>query len=631
MTRPTHDDINNWLKQRRDDVFAGMHTRMKACETLYHWPSLQGQTAKALGLNGLHPDFKPYLPPIAKIGVDVAVNNTFVGEAPIVEIELPAGKRSEETLRDRKEKLKHFCDLWLRQAEVYATETPFRDFGIKGYSQGLGVLSYPFIVERWPKHPLIGANGKPRVPRNRKEKKLVEEWQAKRHRSFPWDVRSCSPTHVYFDPDHDPPLDMIEAYAVRRPDTGKAELGVRPLGGVTTGTSSGGQYIERVVYVSEEWYAVYDGGEPRLTAADGADSEGVARNPLGRLWYKMAWAGFGDMTSDGDWAAKGKGLLWDILPVVQAYTIMLNMTLVAAVMSSRVPLHITGPTDQDATTAAERLIYGPDAVWATGPGYDVDAFPQVPMPTQVQWVHEELNAILELWFGPNIMRGQHTEDTASGLRTRYAHAKAIYRAMTQNGAQAIAAMLMDVLWMIKHHIEDEITVWGDNDIATIGPDDIDDGLWITIDLTPPSAEEKAFDVQEASRRYAEHTSPLLTMLERAREPEPSKMVKEILKDAIRFHPMVIDTLAQVMQQRLLKRAEALGVTQQATQANEGQMIPEAAQAPVSTGLGEGQNTMPGLTLAGEQPPPAVMGSPADMANIQPMNSQMPVLAGAAPR
>lgn len=623
---PTYADITRWLAERRDTVFAGMHERMKTCENLYHWPSLQGATAKSLGLNGLHPDFKPYLPPIAKIGVDVAVNATFVGEAPIVDMEAPPSRASADTRQKRKEKIKHFCDLWLRQAEVFSTETPLRDFGVKGYGQGLGVLSYPFIEERWPKHPLKGPGGKPRQPRNKKEAKLVEEWQAKRYRAFPWDVRSCAPTHIYFDPDHDPPLDIIEAYTIRRPDKGDAELGVRPLGSAT-GTSLGSSYIERVVYVSEDWYAVYDGGEPRLKEADGADSEGIAPNPLGRLWYKMAWAGFGDMPSTGDWASKGKGLLWDILPVIYAYTIMLNTTMVAAIMASRTPLHIKGPTDAQAIEAVNRLIYGPDAVWATGPDYGVNAFPQVPMPQQVQWVQEELNAILELWFGPNILRGRHTTDTASGLRTRYAHAKAIYRAMTQNGAQAIAAMLMDVLWIIKHHIEDEMTVWGDNEIATLTPDDIDDGLWITVDLTPPSEEEKAFVVQEASRRYAEKTLDLTTMLERAGEPKPSEMVKAILKDTIKFHPMVIDTLAQVMQKRLLKREEMISTVQQAERAEEGRMIPEKPQRP-----GPDISGLRGVTLAGEQPPPPLMGSPEDMQQMEMGQAgRMPVLAGAAPR
>lgn len=486
--RPTKADIMALLSHRRGVVYGTMHQEMTIDQEWDYAASSSGASPAAKYITGFPADYPIKMAPIAKIGVDVGLNQIMVGETPTVEVVLLSIHRDDEKDQEDVDNLTAWIKGFLYQVDTYYTESPLRDFVRKPIALGLGCLSYAYVKDRWPIKPEQGKD----TP---EERESWERYERERLRAFPWDIRSVHPRNIFHDPDNEPPQDFIEVTKIR-----KRSMLLRYPHLAFGGDLNDNSEVERIIYCSNDWYAVYVADQPALTAEDGADDDGVAPNPFDLCWYKLAWSGLGDLDEQGRMEFRGKGLIRDARDVLKMHITLLNVLEVLRVTTALTPRQVIADEEAEAVEAAKTLVYGPMSVWPHSRRVTAPPMEAPPVPAVIFQELGETTRLLELIFGPEILRGEYRDDTASGQRQRLAQAKSIYRSIKQNCEQAVAAMIMDVLYIIKNVIQEPVTVWTQmgNKLTglSLDPDRIPNAFLVKIDFSPPTAEEKAFRKQE---------------------------------------------------------------------------------------------------------------------------------------
>ena len=434
----------------------------------------------------------------------IGVNQIMIGERADVKVTLPQHlHRDPEKAKQQQSHLRECLRGLLYTIDTYATESPLRDFVIKSLGLGLGVLSYPIDWERWPDPPFGKLkNGKPRQPVGAAQREEYARWERKRQTSLPWAVSSTHPRNVFFDPYHDPPEDYIIEEKISRsaanrqyPDrnVSKPDAGGTAARQPARGTST----CLRVTYCSADWYAVYVDGKAVLGADDNADEEGVAPNTAGVAWHRMAFGGFGDKDEDGDFEVRMKGIIRDGRDIILMKITNLNVMEAIRQITAFSPLEVHGGEEAERMKVMESFVYGPATFTSTPPSITIRPIPQTVVPDVVFKQEEEVNRLMEMHFGPQILRGvEQPQETAAGQRTRVGLASAPYRSCKQNCQQAVAAMLQDLCYMIKHELQEPVTVLGtpggSDSSLMLRPEDIVDGMLIEVDFTPPTEEDRAF-------------------------------------------------------------------------------------------------------------------------------------------
>lgn len=548
--RPTHAEVDTWLEHRRS-LRASLDTEMGIDEDFYTWSTEFRSTTWKPYIKGFPADYVPFLPPIAYLGVQRAVNNIVVGETPEIEVDIP--KDAPGSLEEKKVQAAHLRAWYkavLYRIDTQSTETPFRDFYTKMLSLGAGLLAYPIDWDRWSEPPYgYLPDGRPRVGRTAEDKRTYQQWQREHRNAFPWDVYSEHPRRVFPDMNHDPPRDWIIEDVVDV-DAYKDRIDITALALKPSGESS---RATRVVYVSSEWYGCWIDQVPLLSEADGADEEGIAPNALEMPWFRIAYSGLGDKDVTGNWMYRIKGIIRDGRGIILQLIKTVNIQTVILHKGAYQELLFSG-ANAEALRDKWAEVAGPGGAIADESGaVNVSLVPTATVPREVFNLDRIAQQFLEMVLGPELLEGiGRPDETASGQRSRAGYAKAPYRAPQQSGQQAIAAMLMDLSSQVRDvpQFKAGVTVQG----VTLKPSQVVDHF-VKVNIAPPTEEDRAF---KRAAVMDDLQAGLITQEDAVREvrgvddPEEYllKVRVEQLQKAILAHPAIQEWAVQQLQPRL---------------------------------------------------------------------------------
>lgn len=608
--KPGYDEITTW-KQERQSLFGALHEQIGIDETFLASSAVWADKRLEQYLHGLPRGFRAKIPPIGRRGVTTARNQVMVGETPKVSVLLPPKPRQNprDAIKQR-ETLERKLQALLWQIDTTSSvETPLITFMDHCLGLGRGILSYPVAWDRWKDDPFQQRDGSRRAPKNAKERLEDRRWQENRARQLPWRVSAIHPRKCLWDPHHDVPEDVIleEKVSVRAI--------LRRYPHLWTPDLEGGQHREGTLltFVCPDYYGLWLDGVPLLTKKDGANGDGIAPNSSGIMWFRFADSGYGQSTFEGEWELRVQGLIRPIRDVLATYIVAWNQIETMRGVYAFPPMDITGPTKEEAEEAKGDLEYGPGSAFPHGPGIVAQPMPLPTVPNDAWRTMEISQQMLAEWFGDPVLSGQYQADPTSEQHARRLNqAKAPLKPAAQGGQQAVAAMLMDLCYQIKHDLDGPVTVMNaQNGIETLDASDIVDGMRILVDFTPPTKDELEQDHAEMRQRLEMG----LVSTHRVMEVDPQIDDVDLEMDTIEAEKLrqsepVLAVKAEAYAFLLRQKLEAKGLLPPPEP-----VAPEAA--PVEPG-------MEGMPAEGEQMP-----MPMDMGQMAPMGPPpMPAMNGA---
>ena len=500
--RPTFDWVREELEDRRS-ILSKLHSAQARDERWLDAGTSEEASAAVRGeLHGLPANYPAKIPPLAYEGVMVGVNQVHVGESiePSWHIaqdeENP--KYDDRTLRARERLMTRWFKALVYNLDTYSVNNVTRELVTKLIGIGTGCITYSVAHDRWMPAPFgyigKGLKRRPLKPRVNQpdDRKKYNEWERQRGRAFPFNIENVHPKALFFDPHHAVPEDFIrEDFISKRTNrvTGAAPAKVRAE--FEKRQAIGQPDAQRITYVSPEWIGQWVDGEPVFDGEGVVD--GVKANPTGLPLHRMAFSGFGSDVFSGDFSSKGKGIIRDGLHLIIMKIVILNKLERLQGLTAFPPLVVNGPDKAIRDQIAANVTYGIGEIIGLPTGYSIQPFPELRIPAVVFQEQSVVDALLETHFGPQILRGQGSpQETAQGQRSRFSIATSIYRAPQQAAQQLMAAVLMDLAYLVKYELMEQCPVTaGDGTVVSIGPDDIDDGGRCVVDFSPPTEEDKA--------------------------------------------------------------------------------------------------------------------------------------------
>ena len=490
---PTQGWVMEELAERRT-IFAKLHAEMEIDQNFDTWSAtFRSEIAKQY-LDGLPKGFVPKLPPLVQIGVDIGLNNVMVGDKIEVTVTLPKNDRkNDETQKADKQYLEECLTGLLYATDTYGMESPFRQFVRNALALGAGILTYSIDWDRWGEPPFgKDKKGKPRKGGNAKERDEFKKWQARRQRTIPFNLDAAHPRLVFWDPHHTVPQDYIREDRISRnrakqqyPEMNWAEIATRVPAGDIAATCT------RVQYFSETHYGCWLDGTPVLQ--EGSAEDGITPNTSGVMGHRMALGGFGDRDHEGNLVYRIQGLIRKSRDIVLMKVALLNVMESMRQYAGYPTLKIKAPSREIAERLAEDAELGPGAVITEGEGEEHSFLIMPPVPEVVFKLSQQVDSLLELVFGPAILRGVAQDETATGQATRVSIAQAPFRPAKYACQQALSAVLQDLCWMIKHELQEGIWVPGPSGPMFFDPDRIPDEMFlIETDMSPKTPEELAY-------------------------------------------------------------------------------------------------------------------------------------------
>ena len=587
MAAPTREEIFQWLEERRS-LLRPLHNEMSIDQDYDSWSSrYQSYVAKKY-ITGLPKNFPVKTPPIAQMGVDIGLNNIFVGDTPSVKTVMARssyrGDEYKEAMAEDASYLTECAVGLLMATDLYSIESPYRDFVRKALALGAGFLHYCIDYQVWGEPPFgKDKDGQPVEGKDAKEREVLRRWQDRRMRNVPFSIQSIHPKVVFFDPHHDPPRDYIREDWISLTEAKREHPHVDQYAVKNVRSSGRNQtVVRRVMYFSDDYLGCWLDTQAVYTAKDGA-KDGVMPNPTGQAGHRMALGGFGDKDDVGSWDVRIKGIIRDARDIVLMKITNLNIKEAMKLTTGFPPLDFEGTTKQQAEDESEGFEYGPGAKWThsknvVGKPFNVPQVPQV-----LYQEDEEVDRLLEMKFGPEILRGIYRDDTATGQATRVSIAQAPYRAAKYACQQAAAAMLHDLIYMIKYEIREPVWVPGPSGPMKIDPEKLPAARFhFEVDFSPPTEEEKAFRRKNVMEDYdagalmqyelIEELRPGIDGKEKVIEIRADRMVEAVLQS-----PQIMALIEQrFMEERDLGPPEAAPI--------EGMAAPIAPPEPVAAGV-----------------------------------------------
>lgn len=508
-------------------VYGQMHAEMLEDEEVIRASAKWGKSVIPAYVKGFPPQFIPKVPPIAKKGVEVAVNNTMIGEVPAVKLTFPSIKKPSEEHERKRKATEDFYKALLQNIADRTTINPFKDMLTKQHGLGAAALSFPFRWDLWKE--LVAA-------READDQTKYEELS----RDFwPWDVHVTHPRNMAPDPENDPP----EHYIIKDKITQRAAARLYPEEKDGMRASSG--KVDRVIYCDLNQYTVIVGGQ---VVVDGP-------NPCGMIWHEWVWGGYGDLDAERNFEHLGKGIIRDAKDVIAMVVLNLNVMDAIRVTTAFTPHHVIHPEgDEMAQKVWDALRYGPLEGIATGPGVSIKPLEQNQLPPAAQWGYAEMKQLVENIFGPTIFGGNLPEQTASGMRQRVGLAETPFLAAGVAAEQATANMLRKMGRFHKEELgEERVTLLTGKrgSPLEIDPKDILLGGVIEVDFTPPTDEDRALD-QERDARLQEAGRISLTEYRRRQGiTDGDQQDAERALELVQFHPSMVEAVVMVARQKLL--------------------------------------------------------------------------------
>ena len=464
-------------------------------------------------IGGFPKGFRIKAIPIARMAVEAAKNTVMAGEVPDVQVSLrlAEGEEPSKTKETRRKKTEQFAHSYLHEVAMRSAVNPFSEMLRKLYGLGPGILAFAWDAGAWP-----------------------TDEEAQRD-AWPWRVEAIHAQNIMPDPYNDPPRDYVinDNIPAALARTQYPQLGLDVPAG--TGT------VTRLVYCSEEWYAVYIGGQAVFGDAD----EGVVENPMGMLWYELALSGMGETREDGDVVTLWQGLVRPLREVIAMIITNYNVIEAVKFKESFSPAHIIWPTEAEATEAGDRLVFGPMAQWPTGPNIKYEPLFESKSSAGSIWEQGELNRWLEILIGPQILSGNYQETTASGLAQRVSLQQAPFQAAKVSAEQAIANMLRKVVRFYKTQIG-AFYLRSQGTLLHFRPEDLLDDVEYAVDLKPVTAADRAMAVDRDLKELQSGTISRAEYRRRQAIENGAEQDKERALEGLMFHPAIIDAVAQVL-------------------------------------------------------------------------------------
>ena len=494
MERPTYQQVREMLQERRS-ILGPMHAAMQTDEDWFDAGTSDAAKQRVVGyLKGLPIGYREFvkLLPYAYLGVMVGVNQIHVGESVEARARIPGGVYSEDVRKEREALLRQWLTGLIYTMDTFSPDSVVRELVTKLIGLGMGCLSYNIAYDRWPAPPFgyvgRGKDRRPREPDKPKDREKYHRWQQERARAFPFTIEAVHPLNLFFDPHHVVPEDFIREEVI----SFNAALKIAPELGKVQPVGDQAQRATRTTYVSSEWIGQWVNEEPILKGRDVIDGVGV--NHSGLPLHRMAFGGFGTSVRSGDFASKGKGIIRDGRDLIIMKMVLMNTIDRIRGVIAFPPMEVIGDDPAERMAVMQTLTYGPGELLEHSTRVSLQPVPEIHIPSAVLIQSEQIDAGLETHFGPQILRGQGSpQETAQGQRNRFTIATSIYRAAQQAAQQCVQAVLMDLLYLVKYELREPCPVMmGDGTVVSIGPDDIDDGVTVVVDFTPPTDDEKAF-------------------------------------------------------------------------------------------------------------------------------------------
>lgn len=577
MERPTYGQVMEWLQERRG-ILNTMHTAMTRDEEWFDAGTSDAAKQRVRGqLRGLPRQYEAKMIPLAYLGVMVGVNQIHTGESIEARWSIPEGRYEEEERKARENKMNRWLRGLVYTMDTFSTDSALRELVVKLIALGMGCLSYAIAYDRWPEPPFgyigRGKDRRPREPRpdRPKDREKYAKWQRERARSFPFNIECVHPLNLFFDPHHAMPYDFIREELVSK----SALQDITPELGVTQPSGDDAKTVKRITYVSPEWIGQWVDEAPLLKGKDVID--GVAPNHTGLPLHRMAFGGFGTQVKSGDFASKGKGIIRDGRDLIVMKTVLLNTLERMRGVVAFPPLQVKGDDPAERAQVAGNITYGPGEILESPTTVQIQEFPEVKVPAVVFQQMDQVDALLETHFGPQILRGQSTpQETAQGQRNRFTIATSIYRAAQQAAQQVTAAVLMDLAYLVKYELREQCPVmYGmDATVVSVGPDDIDDGAMLVVDFTPPTQDEKAFKAENDRKDLEMGLITAQEYLERNGVANAEEMVRSV-------------RIQKVVDGILGSEAVMMMATNQVVQSMGGAVPPQPGAMPPTPGAPEG--------------------------------------------
>ncbi len=611
--KPTREWVFAELERRRR-IYGTWRREVENVEEFIDATSIMADQTLRQYMRGLpiDPNYRIEVGPIIVDSVNVGRNQIMNGQTPSVTVIFPAGTYKDTEKEDEqthKQEIQDYCEGWLRHNEK-RTETPLLGLVEDALGRGLGTWAYPYSA---PPEPPFGwqdeAKTKPKEGNGAKDRATLRRWRSAKSQHNAWDVRAVSPLGVFPDPHHDPIQDMIEVQPANR--SSYRHLFPEYSGGADDEGSS----MEVIIYCSDAWYGCWLGDAPLLTAADGADEDGIAPNKMERLWYKIGPGGWGRRNHKGEFVHWWKGVLADGRVALLRYLVVQQQIDSIVQMHAFPVIKATGPPNEGGTEIAERvaetLTSGPAAIWAFRGDVEVEFVQPPPIPPALLQKLEDAKVDIERHFGPAVLTGvREPGETASGQRGRTDKASAIYGPCKQSCESVVEGALEDMLYAIREELIEPVPVATIGGMSTLKAERVIEGLQLVVDFAPATKQDRLMDLQALMMMHEQGLASMLRVLEN--DPDVTDVDREmalILSDKIELSALALEEAAR---------------QQMAEQ--------QAAMSPPATGAGPEQAQQalppPGTepTLPGEQPGPAGAGSIQDM--MQQEAVPPPVMNGA---
>lgn len=565
-------------------------------------------------MRGLANDITLKVPNLVQRSVNWGVDSIVVGETPEITVTLPSETHNDpDARREHVRRLQDGLQELAYKIDQERGDALNREVADKAIGLGLGAYYYPLDPKRRPEPPFgkykTGPKkGQPREGRTPEQREEMGMWQRRVERRLPWAVQAVHPYNLLYDLFNTPPRWV--AVEVRTSDMAIQEdypylyPGMLRKGQVRV---SGQATRTLTTYIDEDWYCVLVDGRPVLRDEDGAVN-GVAENTRGFIWLKQAFGGLGTDDHENRPEYKIQGLIRLNRGTFDMKIVNTNIIQAIAAMYAFAPLMVKGPPDKR-KEFIDNLEMGASAIVEADPEVTAELMDVAKVPGPVLQALQAADALLQTGVGPELQSGvPQPNEPASATRLRLSTSKAPWRTPKKNMEQALAAMFTDMCYEIKDNLGD-LRFQGSKGPALIKAEDIVDGFSISVNLTPPSAEERAFGQQEAER---DRDAGAITMDEYRHKmglPDGKDINEQVLKEAIvrELVPSAAQAVAGVLPAMAQQMAQGL----QAEQVEAG-VKPQGVEAVPQAG--------PGAPMLGSDAEGAMMAE-------RMMNAPAPRIAG----
>ena len=569
--RITHSDVLTWRRQR-EDIFGPMRKNILEDEGYLNW-AVNGEVGQAFAhekYKQFTEDFVFRLVPFARMIVNNGMDLIMLGEIPGINVHIPKSlHRSDDERKAHEDKIRRWLQGWFYKLTTYRTESPLVESAEDCLGLGMTCIYYPLNWAAWPDYPFM-VKGKQREPRNDKEREKVRKWEHDRQQAFPWDVRAVHPYNAMPSPYEDPPKDLIILERMRTPSDRPEEATDRPVGQV------GG--TERITYCSADWYGIWNGTVPFLLEEDGA-IDGVAPNPTGTNWFRIAWSGFGKADAYGNFEFRGKGNIRDARPIIDMLTTSLNARDSIRILTAfaQFVFQGKGPNGlQKAIAVRDSFRLGSGLGVATDEFVSIAPLAMPPVPPVVFEEEQSARIMYEMFAGPDLTKRQPGEP-AVGYSTRISRTVLRFQRTKHNLEQAWAAVCQDVLQMVRNQLKDGVTTYFGGKSETLKRGDIPDEVEVYLDFAPITEEERAAKIALGKELRARDESGMPAIsrrtfqVEHAGIDDPESEDEEIWIEDMLDSPRLKDLASRFLEARLTRRVPEMAEQVDADLAEQGKL------------------------------------------------------------